>query len=838
MRSVYFLLFICFHISCFPQCIDCGNGIVDAGETTVNCPQDVAHNATCISPCSQPTAFESTVGLRDAYDFVGATTYATASLPSGWSFAGAPTATTAGALPAADAYGAKAGLVQPNCSGSCTGTNGFCIGNLGNSVAVGTGGSSGKLGANFDGRANIAQNSSYAILRGQSNPTLVSPGYNLSGVEGFKIQFWLFPSETSCGQTNGWGSCVGNTAYLDFSANGGTSWTQMLTINLSSTNSDMCTNNSSNTLWLTSSGWSRVCLTVFKTSASPGNFYPAATSTSAASGIMTDAAFFTSTFKYRIRYVQTASCTGTVTNTNPGRYLAIDYPILTSGNQMIPCGISFSNMCGYGEDNNDDGVGSTTATSSTVAFGTVLRGVNNAERGVEIFTSQTSAFTSQNSSGSMFPSNFDLCNAEGGDQQCIDWTTNTNFYYAVYECIADWEAPSATGIKVQYYNGTTPQSTGMTKVTTAGKTAALGWRYSAGAVVSCGSSSDLNAGCNGYSFLSGSLPTQFSRGFYQLAINSLGRAWTFYGATSCSHYFNGPTFAPIAVPDTISAGAGNYVTCNGATPVFTGVVDYCSNPVGFTTNAQLIITGPNGFSETINSGSMGVTPITDAGTYSITAVPPTSPAQCMNCSRSVCVTITSADLDPCLLLPVELLNFDGKCERDQIMLNWCTASEKNNDHFIIEQSTDGINYKVVATVKGHGTAEEKHCYSAGANSVADINYFRLKQTDLDNEKTQKFKVISVASCHKNERSVLITNDGAQDLKLVTHSLSGHVLQLYIYDVLGQLVQSETIDIKQGDNSQLIHLKNDLKGIYSVSLYSPTEKLAEKKILMLDNLNTH
>jgi hypothetical protein len=85
-------------------------------------------------------------------------TYSTAGLPVGWSFAGAPTATTAGALPTADTYGAKAGLIQPNCSGSCTATNGFCIGNLSQAPF----GSwcwryaNGKLGANFDGRANVA----------------------------------------------------------------------------------------------------------------------------------------------------------------------------------------------------------------------------------------------------------------------------------------------------------------------------------------------------------------------------------------------------------------------------------------------------------------------------------------------------------------------------------------------------------------------------------------------------------------------------------------------------------------------------------------------------------
>jgi len=832
MRTLCTLFFIVLTIHGFSQCPDCGNGTTDAGETNANCPQDISHSAGCASPCAQPTAFETAGGVRDAYDFVGTTTFTTSGLPAGWSFAGGPTASTAGTLPAADAYGAKAGLIQPNCSGSCTGTNGFCIGNLANSVAVGTGGTNGKLGANFDGRANVSQNLSYAVLRGQSSPTLVSPTYNLSAVEGFKIQFWLNPSETGCGQSNSWSSCTGNVAYLDFSTNG-TSWTQILTMNLSSANSDMCTNNNTNTLWMSDGKWSRVCLTVFKSTLSPGNFYTAATASSAASGIMVNSSYFTSAFRYRIRYVQSASCTSGIAATNPGRYLAIDYPVFTSGNQMIPCGISFSNMCGYGADTNDDGVGSSSSTSSSVAFSTVKRSVNQAELGVEILTSQTAAFAAQNLSGSAFATNYDLCNAEGGDRQCIDWRTNTNFYTAVYECIADWEAPSSTGINVQYFKGTTPQSVGMTKVTTAGKTAALGWRYSANRIVSCGASSDLNAGCNGYSFLSGSLPTQFGRGFYGLATNALGESWTYYGATSCSHYFNGPFFSPIAVPDTVSSGAGNYITCSSGVPVFTGVVDYCSNPVGFTGNAQLAITGPNGFSETIASGATGTTPIVDPGSYVITAMPPSDPVQCLDCGRSVCITVTSADLDPCsALLPVELLSFKAGCDQDAIAVEWCTASEKDNEQFTLEQSVDGLSFKTISLQKGQGNSGQKQCYRFRAESHGDINYFRLQQTDRD-KRSARSEMISVPSC-QSHRSITLTNDGTGTLGILMSSGVAQELKVYVHDVLGSLVQEEAVHVHPESAAYAIALKEGLKGLYSVSVYAPAGKLAEKKIMVRTN----
>ncbi len=782
VRSIFsrlLFIFIFSYSSIYAQCTDCGNGIIDAGETNLNCPQDISHAATCVSPCSQPTSFESTVGLRISLDFVGNTTWSTAGLPAGWTFAGAPTPTTAGALPAADAYGAKAGLIQPNCGGGCGATNGFCIGNLANNQAVGAGGASGKLGANFDGRANVAANTSYAVLRGQNNPTLVSATYNLSAVEGFKIQFWLFPSETSCGQLNSWGSCAGNAAFLDFSSNGGTNWTQVMQMDLSSTNTDMCFNNSTNTKWLTESSWSRVCVTVFKTSASPGNFYPSATGTTAASGVMVNSTYFTANFKYRIRYSQTASCTSGITTTNPGRYLAIDYPVITSGNEMIPCGISFANMCGYGADNNDDGVGSI-ATTNTIVFGTVRRSVNQAERGVEILTSQTPAYGSQNLTGSTFATNYDLCNAEGGDKQCIDWQTNNNFYTTVYECIADWEATSGTGINVQYYKGTTPQSTGMTKVTGVGKTALIGWRYSANRIVSCGSTSDLNPGCNGYSFLSGSLPIQFSRGFYHLATNTLGQSWTFYGATSCSHYFNGPFFSPISIPDTLT-GASNYITCIGTDPVFTGLVNYCSSSAGFTGSAQLAVTGPNGFLESFASGANGTTPIVDSGDYYITAMVPNTPTQCISCARSVCIQVTGADLLICDPLPIELVSFEAKRREGMIDLMWTSSVEVNNDHYTIERSVDGIHFDVLTTIPGAGNSNTLKTYMyTDVQALNDISYYRLIQTDHNGD-AEYLKTIVVPPYY--EYNIYPNpNNGNFQIEVETDGTN-----LFINNVFGQIV---------------------------------------------------
>jgi hypothetical protein len=782
------LFMLAFELSA--QCPTCGNGAIDAGETNANCPQDVPKSATCASPCARSTSFESAAGVRVSLDFVGTTTWTTAGLPAGWAFAGAPSATTAGTLPTADTYGAKAGLIQPNCSGSCASTNGFCIGNLASNAA------GGKLGANFDGRANVTQNLSYAVLRGQGSPTLVSQTFNFSAVEGFKIQFWLFPSESSCGQSNAWGSCVGNQAFLDFSANGGTTWAQVLTINLSSTNSDMCSaaNNASNTLWLNGSSWSRVCLTVFKSSTSPGNFYTAATGSTAASGMMVNSAFFTNNFKFRVRYSQTASCTAGITTTNPGRYLAIDYPVVTSGNEMIPCGISFARYCGYGEDNNDDGVGSSTQNTNSIVFSTVRSSVNQAERGVEIFNSQNASFAAQNTSGSNFTTNFDLCNAEGGDRQCIDWNANNNNYFVVYECVADWEAASGTGINVAYYKNGAAQSVGMTKVTALGKTAAIGWRYSANRFVSCGSSSDLNAGCNGYLFRSGSLPTQFARGFYTLATNTLGAAWSYYGASSCSHYFNGPHFAPIAIPDPVPT-APNFTACNGSGQlVFTGDVDFCSSSAGFSGSPTILVTGAGGFSENITAGQLGAVSITMAGDYVVKANTPNAPTQCIDCGRTVCVTVTDADIADCIVLNAGLIGFDARRDKQQIWLSWQLAQNHNIASVALQRSHDGQNFVALAQIS---TQNSLHYDYLDPLPAIGYNYYRLK-IRADNG-SETYSDIITEQIGDEQINWLFPNPAEQ--KITVFAAPQAVLQ--IFDPLGKPLQThifanptEQIDISQ------------------------------------------
>lgn len=83
-------------------------------------------------------------------------------------------------------------------------------------------------------------------------------------------------------------------------------------------------------------------------------------------------------------------------------------------------------------------------------------------------------------------------------------------------------------------------------------------------------------------------------------------------------------------------------------------------------------------------------------------------------------------------LPIDLVSFVAKAEKENVNLNWTTASEKNNDYFTIEKSQNGIMWNEIAKVAGAGNSNhELNYYFIDKNNNVNGTYYRLKQTDFD-----------------------------------------------------------------------------------------------------------
>lgn len=224
-----------------------------------------------------------------------------------------------------------------------------------------------------------------------------------------------------------------------------------------------------------------------------------------------------------------------------------------------------------------------------------------------------------------------------------------------------------------------------------------------------------------------------------------------------------------------------------------------------------------------DNGTIGSAASVTTGIGSITAVS----------QSTFCPWILSLSLAP---LPIELISFEGTCNESAVLLEWCTASEKNNNYFTIEQSIDNIHYNVIGKIYGSGTSQQKNCYKyTGTSSSTEINYFRLTQTD-NNQQSTLLKTIAIESCDKTTAHILITNDGSKKIGIILNSLSDQKLQLQIHNTLGQLVELKELNAIAGNNTITIDLSHVANEMYYASIYHLNEKLLSKKIVVTDMSN--
>ncbi|SHJ57694.1 Por secretion system C-terminal sorting domain-containing protein [Hymenobacter daecheongensis DSM 21074] len=143
-------------------------------------------------------------------------------------------------------------------------------------------------------------------------------------------------------------------------------------------------------------------------------------------------------------------------------------------------------------------------------------------------------------------------------------------------------------------------------------------------------------------------------------------------------------------------------------------------------------------------------------------------------------------------LPVELTRFTAEAQGADALLQWATASEKNNDRFEVEASADGRTFRRIGTVAGHGTSTQPHEYQlldkAIARYAASPVYYRLRQ--LDHDGTATYSPVRAVGVSSLAGLALFPNPTRAQATL-TGAAPG--AQVQVYDALGRLVVTATAD---------------------------------------------
>jgi hypothetical protein len=179
-------------------------------------------------------------------------------------------------------------------------------------------------------------------------------------------------------------------------------------------------------------------------------------------------------------------------------------------------------------------------------------------------------------------------------------------------------------------------------------------------------------------------------------------------------------------------------------------------------------------------------------------------------------------------VPVTLISFTATVQNRQVKLNWQTSAEINNAYFIVERSTDGINYSGIGRVNGHGTSTIQHNYSLIDPQPSDgINYYRLRQVDIDG--LFSYSEIRTATLNKPETITAYYNSQSNTI-VISFSEKHETLQGRLYSTNGQLISASNIT-----EQELLHnmkLPVLSSGIYVLQLVNETTRYSKR--IMISN----
>ncbi|HFB99335.1 MAG TPA: hypothetical protein ENJ53_00885, partial [Phaeodactylibacter sp.] len=104
-------------------------------------------------------------------------------------------------------------------------------------------------------------------------------------------------------------------------------------------------------------------------------------------------------------------------------------------------------------------------------------------------------------------------------------------------------------------------------------------------------------------------------------------------------------------------------------------------------------------------------------------------------------------------LPIELSHFSATIKNEQVLIFWQTLSELNNDFFLLEKSSNGIDFFEINRQQGMGNSNNIANYFYEDSPFEGVNYYRLTQQDFDEGKMHS-PIISIFYKNKKDLKTL------------------------------------------------------------------------------------
>ncbi|HTJ48331.1 MAG TPA: T9SS type A sorting domain-containing protein [Cyclobacteriaceae bacterium] len=180
-------------------------------------------------------------------------------------------------------------------------------------------------------------------------------------------------------------------------------------------------------------------------------------------------------------------------------------------------------------------------------------------------------------------------------------------------------------------------------------------------------------------------------------------------------------------------------------------------------------------------------------------------------------------------LPIKLSYFTGALKNEKVNLEWATSMQENFDKFIIQRSTNGVDFDSIGVVKGAGIniydVVSKYSF-ADEYPLMGVNYYRLKAVDLDFS-AQYFNVVPVSFSGKKKIWIEPNPTAGSLIQYKTNFVPNTDDQVVILNNLGVTVNDYTVLKTEGE----IEFNTPLTpGVYVIKYKTEDSELSTRALV--------
>jgi hypothetical protein len=194
------------------------------------------------------------------------------------------------------------------------------------------------------------------------------------------------------------------------------------------------------------------------------------------------------------------------------------------------------------------------------------------------------------------------------------------------------------------------------------------------------------------------------------------------------------------------------------------------------------------------------------------------------------VTLSGSGTITTIVLPVDLLYFNAIFNTDKVDIRWSTASELNNNFFVIERSQDGYNWQEINRVTGSGNSSViREYFEVDLEPLSGKSFYRLTQID-HNGQSQTFNIVPVENIEEGKVTFnIFPNPTSQyNISLFFQGFDSEEVLVVLRDMRGKEYYSKVTLIENPNEIQLLSVENNLPaGVYLITASSINELYSQK-----------